>query len=423
MKKLQLRRSGLTLISLLILLLTGCVKDRITHTYTISIPVLKTMTEVRSTIKSGPATSFEKIGKMYMQGNYIFLNEKDKGIHIIDNSTPSKPRNIAFINIPGNEDMAIKGSVLYADVYCDLVAFDISDPQHIVAKKYLTNIFPENSGYNPSTNPDSILVITDWITKDTTVSYDPGHIVYFYNSCPTCFVPLSYYSAAPSAATSTANNNGTGGSMARFTLVNDYLYTVTNSTLNVFNVSTPSDPGFSNKITFGWNIETIYPFNNKLYIGSGTGMYVYDIQSSPDNPVYDGACMHLSSCDPVIADDKYAYVTLSSGKTCGGTLNELDIVDLNFWADNTLGLIKKYPMTNPQGLSKDGNTLFICDGKDGLKVYDASNVMNLKMIAHIANGNALDLVAIDGVATVITTNGLFQYNYSDLTNIKLLSKL
>ncbi|HTQ64964.1 MAG TPA: hypothetical protein VMI12_09205 [Puia sp.] len=422
MKNLQLRRSCLPLICLLILLSAGCVKDRVTHTYTINIPVLKTMTEIRSTIKSGPAASFENIGKMYIQGNYIFLNEKDKGIHIIDNSVPSKPRNIAFINIPGNEDMAIKGSVLYADVYCDLVAFDISNPQNVIAKKFLTNIFPDRSGYNSSTNPDSILIITDWISKDTTVNYDPNHPIY-YSSCPNCAIPISYFNVISNAAVPAASNSGTGGSMARFTLVNNYLYTVTNSTLNSFNVSTPSDPVFSNRTGLDWNIETIYPFDNKLYIGSTNGVYVYDIASSPDNPVFDGACMHLTSCDPVIADDKYAYVTLSAGKICNGILNELEIIDLNYWTVSSLGVIKTYSMTSPQGLSKDGNILFICDGKDGLKVYDASNVMNLKLLAHISNGNALDLIATDGIATVITTNGLFQYDYSDLTNIRLLSKL
>ena len=422
MKKLQPSRSGLTLISLLALLMTGCVKDRITHTYTLNIPVLKTMTEIRAGIKSGPATSFGNIGKMYVQGNYIFLNEKEKGIHIIDNSVPSKPRNISFISIPGNEDMAIKGSVLYADIYCDLVTFDISNPQNVVAKKFLTNIFPDRSGYNASTNPDSILIITDWITKDTTVNYDPSHPIY-YTTCPNCAIPFAYLNAAPSATIPAASNNGTGGSMARFTLVNNYLYTVTNSTLNAFNVSTPSDPVFSNKTGLDWNIETIYPFDNKLYIGSTNGVYVYDIQSSPENPVFSGACMHLTSCDPVIADDKYAYVTLSAGKICNGTLNELDIVDLNYWTVNSLGVIKTYPMTSPQGLSKDGNTLFICDGKDGLKVYDAGNVSNLKIIAHIPNGEARDLIASNGLAILITTNGLYQYDYSDLKNIRLLSKL
>ena len=40
----------------------------------------------------------ERTGKLYILGNYIFLNEIDKGIHIIDNAIPSSPKNVAFID-------------------------------------------------------------------------------------------------------------------------------------------------------------------------------------------------------------------------------------------------------------------------------------------------------------------------------------
>jgi hypothetical protein len=49
-------------------------------------------------------------GKLFIQGHYIFLNEVDKGIHVIDNSNPAQPRNVAFIDIPGNVDLAVKGN-------------------------------------------------------------------------------------------------------------------------------------------------------------------------------------------------------------------------------------------------------------------------------------------------------------------------
>ena len=46
-------------------------------------------------------------GKICVKGNIIFLNDLDKGVHVIDNSNPAQPRKIAFINIPGNEDIAV----------------------------------------------------------------------------------------------------------------------------------------------------------------------------------------------------------------------------------------------------------------------------------------------------------------------------
>ena len=80
-------------------------------------------------------------------------------------------------------------------------------------------------------------------------------------------------------------------------------------------------------------------------------------------------------------------------------------------------------MTNPKGLSKSGDNLFICDGAAGLKIYNASNVMNLQLIKTISNIDAYDVIAYNNIALVVAKDGLYQYDYSSLNNIKLLSKL
>ena len=100
-----------------------------------------------------------------------------------------------------------------------------------------------------------------------------------------------------------------------------------------------------------------------------TGLFIYDI-SNGAAPVNEGQFMHARACDPVVADNDYAYVTLRSGTFCSGIDNELDVINIQY---SFPSLVKIYPMTNPHGLSKDGNLLFVCDGKDGLKIYDASH--------------------------------------------------
>ena len=109
-------------------------------------------------------------------------------------------------------------------------------------------------------------------------------------------------------------------------------------------------------------------------------MYIYDINASPSNPAKAGEFTHARSCDPVIADDNYAYVTLHSGTTCLGYNNELDVVKLNNLTNAQL--LTTYSLTSPLGLSKDGNLLFICDGTDGLKIYNATNALSLQLIQH-----------------------------------------
>src|SRR5688500_18833604 len=86
-----------------VFLLQGCLKDTVRHTYSYTFyrPVYKTAEEVRANIKTNGSEQIERPGKIFVKGNYIFLNEVDKGIHVIDNSNPSQPKNISFINIPG----------------------------------------------------------------------------------------------------------------------------------------------------------------------------------------------------------------------------------------------------------------------------------------------------------------------------------
>lgn len=401
--------------------LNSCLKDHCSRTYTLYIPVYKTLAQVRADMKSGASRSVQSPGKLYVYGNYIFLNEQEKGIHVIDNSNPAAPRNISFIKIAGNVDLAVKGNTLYADSYSDLVTFDISDPKDVKAKHFVDNVFPHrnryynyNYPYNPvARNPDSVKVIVDWVTRDTTVDCGTYQVLY-----------ESFYALASSDRSgnyASPNIGGAGGSMARFTLMNNYLYTVTNSTLNAFDVSVAQQPSLINKKDLNnWTIETIYPFKDKLFIGSSSGMYIFTV-NTPSSPEQLGTFSHVRSCDPVVADDKYAYVTLRSGTACQGFTNQLEV--LNITQPTSPSLVKVYPMTNPHGLSKDNNLLFLCDGKDGLKVYDATNVDDLKLLKQIGGFETYDVIAWNNRAIVVAKDGLYQYSYADAKNIRLLSKI
>ncbi|HKB45181.1 MAG TPA: hypothetical protein VKC90_12355 [Chitinophagaceae bacterium] len=401
--------------------LQGCLKDTYqkTYTYTYYKPVYKTTDEVRANIKSSEPADIKQAGKIYIRGQYIFLNDVDKGIHIIDNSNPAQPKNIGFINIPGNMDLAVKGNTLYADLYTALIAIDITDPHHIVLKKVIESVFPHRY-YNGYFTPDSTKVIASWEKRDTTVTEkgrlgmekNAGLLIYTAADVnPRFFSPFASSSSSP---------YGAGGSMARFTLINNTLYTVGSSDLNVFNISNLSDPAYITNKNIGWNIETIYPFQNKLFIGSTTGMFIYDV-SNPSNPKQEGQFSHFTSCDPVIADGQYAYATLRTGNRCNGFVNELDVIDINNLSNPVLK--KSYNMTNPHGLSKDGNILFVCDGNDGLKIYNAANATNLQLIKTFAGIDTYDVIAYSGIAIVVAKDGLYQYDYSDINNINLLSKI
>ncbi|HEY2721900.1 MAG TPA: hypothetical protein VGI82_09245 [Chitinophagaceae bacterium] len=389
----------------------GCMKDKLTHTYSVFIPVYKSKTEVYANIRSNPPQEIKSPGKLFLYNNYIFLNEVDKGVHIIDNSNPASPIEKAFINIPGNLDIAVKGNTLYADLYADLVVIDISNPLHAQFVKYIPNIFPGRI-YENGFVADSSQVIVDWIRKDTTVDIQSASYPFAYTLTPG--------SASGDFVQNAQATPGISGSTARFTIVNDYLYTVNGYALNSFDISNATDPQEMATNTMNWNIETIYSFRDKLFIGSFNGMFIYDI-ANPSSPESVGQFQHVRSCDPVIADDSIAYVTLHDGTLCGGSANELDV--LNISNLSSASLIKIYPMTGPHGLAKDGTQLFICDGKAGLKEFDVTHPFNPVLKTNIAGIEASDVIAWNKNLIVVATDGLYQYDYSQPGQLVQRSKL
>ena len=395
-------------------LFQSCLKDKILYTYTIARPVYMEKQVVYANIKSNAPRTVEHPGKIYLYGNYIFLSEVDKGVHIIDNSNPDKPVSKAFINIPGNLDIAVKGNTLYADLYTDMVVVDITDPLAARFVKYVPDVFP-NRNFGYYFLADSNRVIVDWIRKDTTVDQSV-----YLNWNKRDVMLMSNSGGATTNSGAASNPTGVAGSMARIAVVGEYMYCLNSSFLRSYELSTPLNPQQTAVTNMTWNIETIYPFRNKLFIGSATGMFIYDI-TNPAVPVREGQFTHARACDPVITDGNYAYVTLRDGTACTGTANQLDVVDVSTMSSPFL--LKTYTMTNPHGLAKAGNYLYICDGKDGIKIYDASTPGNMTLKKQLTGMNTYDAIAWNEQLLVVAADGLYQYSISNPVSPVLRSKI
>jgi hypothetical protein len=399
-------------------ILGSCMKDVVKEKYTFYRPVYKTRAQVRAEARSSEPVAIDEPGKIFIKGNHVFLNEIDKGIHIIDISNPSSPRNVAFVKIPGAVDMAVRGDILYADCYTDLVAMDIRDPRNAVVKTFLEGVFPHRV-YTNGFMADTNLVITEWKRVDTVVTGSPGEADIMPWRGGVLFG--SPRAMAQSGAASSGAVNGTGGSMARFGLMDDRLYTVSFDDLKVFRTTDPAKPAFVKSVDLRQgDIETIFPYRDRLFIGSQTGMFIYDA-SNRDNPTRLGQFTHARACDPVIADDTHAFVTLRSNEMCPGNLNQLDVVDIRDL--NAPKLSKTYPMTGPSGLSKDGHLLFICDGKSGLRIMDASKPDAIQSVRTIDIAEPYDVIAWNGIAIVTAKEGLFLVDYTNPSNAGIRSRI
>jgi hypothetical protein len=406
-----MKRSSILFCLLIGFAFNSCMKDKLTHTFTILTPIYKSKAEVYANIKSNPARAIEHPGKIFLYGNYIFLNEVDKGVHVIDNSNPAHPVIKTFIDIPGNLDIAVKGNTLYADLYRDLVVVDISNPLAASFVKYIPEVFPTRY-YAGGFSGDSNQVIVGWTKKDSTVRMAN----YRHRSRDVIFLSAG----SPVVSAAGAPTAGIAGSMARFSIVNNYLYAVNTMQLISFNIANTNDPQRVATNNINWAIETIYPFKDKLFIGSASGMYIYDI-SNPANPGYTGQFNHARACDPVISDGNYAYVTLHDGTPCQGFANQLDVVNVSNLSAPTL--LKTYSMTHPHGLAKDNNLLFICDGRGGLKMYNAADPSNIALTKHVTGLETYDAIAWNNNLIVVAKDGLYQYDYSNTATLVQKSKL
>ena len=104
-------------------------------------PVYAAYADVR-TVQTLAPQPLRNVGKIYVKDDYLFINEVGSGIHIVDNRDPAKPVRLSFMSIPGNREMAVKDSILFADNTLDLVALNIADPRNVRVVKRIENAFP-----------------------------------------------------------------------------------------------------------------------------------------------------------------------------------------------------------------------------------------------------------------------------------------
>jgi hypothetical protein len=398
-------------------------KDKIEEIYTVNEPVYLTYTELRGDLKVADGREIIQPGKIYFKDDYIFVNEYQKGIHVIDNSNPSDPQIIKFIEIPGNVDMAIKDNIMYADSYVDLVAIDISNIDNITEVKRIENVFPymvPECANGVIENVDqNVGVVVAWKATEKRISVDDVENRYtYYPLYDRGFLFLAESNSADSKSNTTSS--GTGGSMARFTVYEDFLYAVNSYMLRIFDITQANNPSLSDEMYVGWNIETLFPYGDKLFMGSTQGMYIYNL-ANPAAPEFITMFRHASSCDPVVVENNKAYVTLRAGNLCGDSQSQLDVIDISDISNPVM--LKAYDMEEPYGLGIDDNILFVCDGDAGLKIYNASDpyAIDSHQLAHYADINAWDVIPLGDKLIMIGTDGLYQYDYSDPADIQQLS--
>lgn len=371
------------------------------------------------------------LGKIISYQNYVFVNEPMEGIHIVDHTDSSNPTNLSFLSIPGNLDMSIVDDHLYVDMFSSLAVFDIRDVLSPKFKEGFTieNVFDYDAFWNFPVeiweDPNSYIeyreypdktkgIVVDWqteIVREKRNLYDYRYL----NDGALEDVLLSNEDGNIDGVQLTS----TAGSMTRFLPINGYLYTINFNELVLFQIGSDYRPSPWIKKNTQTQAETLFQLNDLLFVGSVNGMLVYDV-SDAASPDFINRIEHMRSCDPVVADANYAYVTLRGGTNCFTDINELQIIDIQ--DPQNLSIVSRKDMYNPHGLGIYNNHLIICDGSAGIKIVDVSIATKPNIVNSSSIQFAYDVIIDYPHALIVGDTDLYQYDISNLPEIQLISQ-
>lgn len=370
------------------------------------VAVYYSAAEKRSEPNMQSAMALKNPGKVYLMGDYIFITEKGQGVHVIDNQDPSNPKCVRFIDIKGNWDIAAKGSYLYADSYADLLVFNISDPTQPKLQNRVNDVW----------NWDNVIGRFKNEGLEAEMIKEMKVMKREYMLPCTAEVDV--------ATVRGLEGQGQGGSMARFSFAGKYLYAVDNLDLYVFNVEMPEMPVKASQQRVDMNIETIFSYGNRLFIGGMEGVYIYD-RTNPTAPKFQSKFKHIESCDPVVVEGDYAYVTLREDANCRNAQNLLMVLDVKDFNDPKI--VAEYPMQHPHGLGVKDDKLYLCEGVYGLKVFDIKDKKNIDnhLIARDSTIRGYDVIphTYKPLLLLVGNEGLFEYDISNPAVLKRVGEL
>ena len=218
------------------------------------------------------------------------------------------------------------------------------------------------------------------------------------------------------SSSSSADGSSKNGSLTRFITVGNYLYTVDFKNLKAYSIANPATPVLKTTTAIGFNIETIFPYGDKLFIGSNQNMFIYSI-SNPEVPTkLSEVAYFVRGRDPIVVKDTVAYSTLRNFGN-GGTLSVFNIKNINTPVNvNTIFL------NSPYGLGIKDSALYICEGQNGIKIFSINKPHIPVFKKQISNTETFfDVIVEDNILFCYIKGGIYLYDVSNIFNPAFIS--
>lgn len=413
----------LVLLPLSFFVLQSCNKDfgTVEVTYTKATAVYGDLESIRNTPLIGEAQPISNAGKVFVAHNLLLIGEEGQGIHVVDNTNPASPINLSFINIPGNREFFVQDNTLYAESNYDMLKIDITNKNQPILVSRVIDAFANSVDFKNDEGQTLIQFDFEEVTEKVSEGSDIYRQLWnnpdalFFNHAseliPPSQVPVSF----------AGNSNASVGSVNRIAVVDKFVYVISRDFITPF-----ADNGELTKferVRGGGEMETIYPNDGNLFIGTAQSMDVFDI-SNPTQPNWTGTFSHARSCDPVLPCGDVAFVTLRTGEVgnCPGDINALLVIDMKSQFPEQ---IQEIEMESPFGMTAANGKLYVGEGENGLKVYNAEDKRNLELETWEKDIEAYDIIhhpTNPNLLLIAGPEGISQYEIEGL-DYSLLSTL
>ncbi|HEX9649010.1 MAG TPA: hypothetical protein VGA21_00500 [Cyclobacteriaceae bacterium] len=221
---------------------------------------------------------------------------------------------------------------------------------------------------------------------------------------------------------------GKTGSITRFAVKGDYLYSLDMNQILVFEIFDNGETEQVNAVPADYGLETIIIYDETIYVGSTSALYILDI-SVPATPVIlsklDREEILIGGCDPVVVKDNYAYSTVKIIENRCGRLSAVSQLIVYDVSDKKNPFeVNTFPMDQPNGLGYKDNHLFVCDqGVDKIQIFDITVPTNPAYIGFVNLVDPIDLIPNGETMIVSTANDFVIYDITDVNNITRLSSI
>lgn len=314
---------------------------------------------------------------------WLFVSDAYAGVRVYDVTDPTNPTLVHTIPLWDNTGNAARGDVLYANEGLSLRAYRISGETYELVDEierepqWVDNVFvePRSRGFGCQCADD------DAVT-----------------------------SPSPQSA---------GSSYATFAVVDEYLYYLDYGELVTVSIADPEEMKEVSRLAVGWDIETLHPTEDYLFIGGSRGMYIFD-RLLPAAPRKLSRLEHTRACDPVVVSGDVAYVTLRGRGRCGGARDVLLTVDIA--RPSQPKVVCETNVATPHGLAVNDPLLYVSKGDNGFALFDVSRV-GAPDLVKVWPDATRDFIWIDDLLYVMTSNQVKIFGVANPESPVLLSTL